>query len=398
MSIFNSLGSNYDLDFVFKSISTQNDNSPTELKTLLEKKYEGQALLLYKGREAITLALKLLNLPKDSSVAINGFTCYAVYKSIKEAGLEPILVDIPKDDLNFTRSDLASTLSKNPQVKVVIIQNTLGYPCDIEKIAKICREKNLILIEDLAHSAGGKYENGKEMGTVGDFVVLSFSQDKIIDGITGGALITRNKKYQNDKIDHFEKPPSQKEFTDRLYPLFTYKIRKTYGIGIGKIIHFILKNTHLLSSPMDNNLYRNFLLPNWYCSLINLAFKNLNIDLEHRKKIAGIYKNNLDKRIMSDLIISKIDLSANLRFPIFVENRKNLINYLKKYNIFISDIWYDTPVAPKKYISKINYKDQCPNSEKISSLILNLPTHKNVSEKNAVFITERINEWSGRTK
>ncbi|OGH37644.1 MAG: hypothetical protein A3B44_00020 [Candidatus Levybacteria bacterium RIFCSPLOWO2_01_FULL_38_21] len=411
MSIFNSLGSNYDLSFALKALLPNlsqvarlfhlegelasrrvSFNKKNGLKKFLQDKYDGETVLLFKGREAITLALKILNLPKNSKVAINGLTCYVVYHGIEEAGLRPVLLDIPKDDINFSPETLAHSLKANPDIKVVIVQNTLGYPCEIEKISEICRDNNIILIEDLAHSAGGKYENGEEMGTVGDFAVLSFSQDKIVDAVSGGALIIRNKKYEKNKIAHFENPPLQKELTDRLYPLFTYKIRKAYTVGLGKIIHFFLKITQLLSTPMDDNLYKNFLLPNWYCGLIIFAFKNLNKDLEHRKKIAKIYKNNLDKKIIPDLI-DKIDLSTNLRFPIFVENRNNLIDYLEKYNIFISDIWYDAPITPKKYLSKTDYEGECPNAEKISSLTLNLPTHKNISEKNAIFITERVNKW-----
>ena len=394
MSIFNSLGSNYDLEFVLKALFSQNKSEyPKKLKELLQKKFQGKAILLYKGREAITLALKLLNLPHDSCVAINGLTCYAVYKAIKEAGLEPVLVDIPKDDLNFTRSDLVSIHSKNPEIKVVIIQNTLGYPCDIEEIAKICRGRNLILIEDLAHCVGTKYKTGKEAGTIGDLTIFSFSQDKIIDAVSGGAIVIRNKKFQNQKLPKFNNPSFGKTILDRFYPILTWKIRVTYAFGVGKILHFILRNLRLLSSPMDNSVYKLLNLPNFYQSLALDSIKELKKNIEHRKKIANIYKKNLNKKIISERLNSQVNNSSNLRFPIFVNNREGLIKFLKNKGVYVSDIWYDAPIAPQRFMTKINYNNACLNSEKISSLILNLPTHKNISEKNAVFITKRVNEW-----
>ena len=83
MNIFNSLGSNYDFGFVIKSLfGGFNDSAKEQLKRLLQNKYGGLPILVYKGREAITLALEILNLPKDSTVAINGFTCFAVYLSL----------------------------------------------------------------------------------------------------------------------------------------------------------------------------------------------------------------------------------------------------------------------------------------------------------------------------
>lgn len=389
MSVFNSLGSNYDLNFALKALFSSGKNN---LKKFLEEKYGGQVILLFKGREAVTLSLKILNLPKGSGVAINGFTCYAVYRGIEEAGLKPMLIDVPEDELNFSVKDLEKTLDKNPEIKAVIIQNTLGSPCNIEEISRVLKTKNIPLIEDLAHSIGTVYKNGKEAGTIGDMVILSFSQDKIIDSVSGGALISRIKN-QELGIKSMANAPFLKQIKDKFYPLFTILIRATYSFGFGKLIHYLLKKMNLLSMPMDENLYKITSLPNYYANLAKIAFQNLEMDLKHRKKIAKIYARTLDKKILINSIIKDIDFSANLRFPILIKNRKKLINYLNKYNIYVSDIWYDAPIAPRRYFNKLPLNSSCPNSENISSLILNLPTHKNISEKDANIISERINTW-----
>ncbi len=388
MNIFNSLGSNYDLKFVLTSFfANSNDKDRSELINLLESKYNGKALLLYKGREALTLALKILNLPKESLVAINGFTCFAVYKAVEEANLKPACLDLDleKFDLNFTPSLLEKEIKKNPNIKVIIIQNTLGYPCDIEKISFICKKNKLILIEDLAHCVGTKYLNGKEAGTIGDFAILSFSQDKVIDAVSGGVLVIRNKKYLTSDLVSLTHATCEVDFKqqlkDRFYPILTYKIRAYYGFGLGKLIHFLIKKLNLLSKPMQDNLYGLFSLPNWYCQLALIQFNNLTRNFTHRRKIANIYKNNLSKSILTNEINELIEHSSNLRFPIFVNKRKDLINHLKSYGIHVSDIWYDD-VSP-----------DCPNAQKIASIILNLPTHINISEIDAKLICERINKW-----
>ncbi len=382
MSIFNSLGSNYNLKYILKSLFSNSDGQIQKLKNFLETKYQGKVILTYKGREALILALKILNLPEKSEIAINGFTCFAVYKAIEKAGVKPVCLDLDEknNDLNFTPEILEKTLGENENIKAVVVQNTLGYSSDIEKIAKICKEKSLILIEDLAHCVGAKCESGKEAGTVGDFAILSFSQDKIIDAVSGGALIIRNKKYQNYKSEFvFKEPKSQ--LKDKFYPYLTFKIRKGYDWGLGKPIHFILKSLNFLSKPMQEGLYDFYSLPNWYCNLALIEFSNLSQQLNHRKEIAKIYAKKLAGKILQKNITGKINLSSNLRFPIFTENRKGLIEFLKKYKIFVSDVWYDD-VAP-----------ECPNAVVISKTILNLPTHINITEKDALKISERINEW-----
>lgn len=390
MTLFNSLGSNYNFKFVLKAFfSNSKTEYCTNIREFLENKYHGKATLLYKGREAIELALKSLNLPAGSYIAINGFTCFAVYEAIKKAGLEVEYLDIEKGELNFSPQELEEHLKENPKVKVVIVQNTLGYPCDIEQISIICKEKKLILIEDLAHSVGTKYENGKEAGTVGDMTVLSFSQDKIIDGISGGALISKSEALGL----HLKGVNVKKQIIDRFYPLFTYLIRITYPVAAGKIIHQILKGFKLLSGPMDqleNDLHQ---LPSWYCNLVSFTFSHLSDNLDHRRKIASIYTDNINPKIISPKISSLINLSSNLRSPIFVNKRVDLINYLAKNQIFVSDIWYDGPIAPKKYLTLTDYHNQCPNAELAASEILNLPTHINISKENAEEISNLINQW-----
>jgi perosamine synthetase len=396
MNIFNSLGSNYDFDLAIKRLETGNNDFVFKLKTLLEEKYRGKVYLTYKGREALRIALNIINL-KGSFVGICGFTCYAVYEAVIKEGYNTEYLDIGKNDLNFSLDALENAVKNNPQIRIIFIQNTLGYPCDIEKITKFCNENNIILIEDLAHSIGAKYENGKETGTIGDFTMLSFSQDKVIDSVSGGALIVRNKKYfSNDEVNsNFDNVKKNQQLKDKLYPISTLFIRKTYGIGIGKFMHAFLKSIRFLSNPMlyfdMKNLHA---LPASYAKSIYKQFKSLDKNLDHRRMIANIYKNNLNEKILNKKICDNINFSSNLRFPIFVDNRDRLIKYLDENNIFVSDIWYDAPIAPKRYLSKSSYKKgMCPNSEKISENILNLPTHKNISEQDAKHIASKINLW-----
>ena len=395
MNIFNSLGSNYDLNFAFRVLfSSNNPSDTTKLKSYLAERYQGKVTLVYKGREAIELALNLLNLPEGTSVGINGFTCYAVYKAIDNAKYQAEYLDISSSDMNFSVRELENKLQKKSIIKILVIQNTLGYPCDIAKIAAICKRNKIILIEDLAHSIGTKYSNGKEAGTVGDFVVLSFSQDKMVDGLSGGALIIRNKKCLDGTAISFDRVTHKQQMVDRCYPLLTYLIRTLYPTGIGKVIHELLKRMNLLANPMGNqNSKKLQQLPDWYCSLIYARLTGLQNNLAHRRKIASIYARKINQTILSEILTKQVPTSTNLRFPIFVQNRDSLIRYLKNEGVYVADIWYDAPIAPKKYISQTDYQDQCPEAEKISAQILNLPTHQNVSDQQASKIAERINQW-----
>ena len=390
MPIFNSLGSNYNATYVLKALfSIGSRKDIKNLKNLLEERYQGKSVLFYKGREALSLALKILNLPKESEIAINGFTCIAVFNAIRYAGFEPLCLDLAlpagrqeeTGGLDFTAKTLENSLKSKKNIKVVIVQNTLGYPCDIERIENLCRKHKLTLIEDLAHCVGTVYEDGREAGTVGDLVVLSFSQDKVIDAVSGGALVVRNKKYKVSE-PKFKAPKNQ--WKDRLYPRFTYRIRLSYRLGLGKLYHFLLKHLNLIPNVLNESFYDYYSLPRWYCKMVLYEFSRLNEQLVHRKKIANIYTSKLPNKVLMfnrEKTKKAVSLSSNLRFPIFMDNRSELIKKLKRHGIYLSDIWY-TDVAP-----------ECPNAVADSKIILNLPTHINVSEQNAKRISYLINQW-----
>lgn len=131
---------------------------------------------------------------------------------------------------------------------------------------------------------------------------------------------------------------------------------------------------------MQESFYVKCDLPNWYSYLVMDSFNNLKKNLEHRKRITAIYNSTLDKKITSRFIDVNINLSSNLRYPIFVEKRSALIDYLKKEGVYVSDIWYDSV-------------SDCKNCQIAANKILNLPTHKNVSVEDAKNIAQTINQW-----
>ncbi|OGG08576.1 hypothetical protein A2154_00475, partial [Candidatus Gottesmanbacteria bacterium RBG_16_43_7] len=302
-------------------------------------------------------------------------------------------VDIDPKTLHYSARSLGALCRKDKAVKAVIIQNTLGFPVDIQSFKRVCRSRSLILIEDLAHSAGGTYKGKKSVGTIGDMVILSFSQDKIIDGISGGALVIRNRKFIPSQSPHLPEPSPSQQFKDRLYPFFTALIRKSYTWGLGKILHRALRVTSLLSLPVQRR-FRPHSLPSWYAGLIFSSLSQNSESVSHRRQIARIYIDTLDSRLQLNVSGAQLMRATFVRFPIFVKNRQKLIDYLRLNGVYVSDIWYDAPISPKKYLAFTSYRHNCPSAEKVAENILNLPTHRFISTADAQEISHIINAWS----
>lgn len=386
MNIFNSLGSNYSWKSSLRDLFTlPSSNSKANLSKLLSDYYGGQATLTYKGREALELGFKRSKLPAGSLVGISGFTCYVVYQAIVNAGYKPVFIDTGKKQIQFSLDELQAAYEKNPQLKAIVVQNTLGLPADMLKIGLFCKQHDIKIVEDLAHSTGAVYADGKEAGKIGDFIMLSFSQDKPLDATAGGVLIDKQS-------GDFQQPmvPLWQRLKIRCYPFLTGLIRGTYGIGLGRVLHLIFKKLHIMARPMDSidGLHT---MGSATAKIIGQNWQNRDQELAHRRQIAEVYQQNIDKALFLDGMIGE---PSYLRFPIVTEKRDELIAHLKSDGIYLGDTWYDAPIGPKKYMSQTNYRaGSCPNAEKLASQIVNLPTHRHVTPEIALSICAKIKQW-----
>ena len=109
-AIFNSVGSNYNAQFALKTLFAGfGSHHRAALETHLTERYGGETHLFYKGREAIQATLVIAQLPENSKVLITGYTCFAVYQAVIDAGHEPVFVDIAEGEMNYS----ADTLKKS---------------------------------------------------------------------------------------------------------------------------------------------------------------------------------------------------------------------------------------------------------------------------------------------
>jgi hypothetical protein len=70
----------------------------------------------------------------------------------------------------------------------VLVVHLTGCPIDIEPIAALCAERNLVLIEDCAQGLGAIYQ-GQSIGTFGRFGCFSLNDQKHITSGEGGFVL-----------------------------------------------------------------------------------------------------------------------------------------------------------------------------------------------------------------
>lgn len=319
-----------------------------ELSEFLAGKYQGATMLTKNGRSALTLALKAY-FENGDKIIVTGFTCHAVYEAVTEAGMVPIFADISEEDLNFnikTLEKLFLGLNSTNRIRGIIVQNTLGNPVDIEKIEKFAKKHELLIVEDLAHSAGIKYLDGRLAGTAGVAAALSFGKDKAINAISGGAVVFRAP--QKHEIEAPLKLPRFSDFwREKHYPLLMKICRGLNYVRCGGMMMRFFQKIHWVEKSADNRLDLNRRLSKFEAKLA----------LEQLKK--------LHKRG-----------EPTLRDFCLVHDREKLLAELRKTGYYFDAFWYEKPVSPARYYKEVKFPEKdCPVAVKVANSIINLPKY-----------------------
>jgi dTDP-4-amino-4,6-dideoxygalactose transaminase len=104
-----------------------------------------------------------------------------------------------------------------------MVTHMWGQPAQIIEITKICKSKNIILLEDCSHSHGALV-NGEAIGTFGVAAAWSIQGQKIISGGEGGILVTNDKEIYSQALiySHYNKRCQQELSKD--CSLYKYSI------------------------------------------------------------------------------------------------------------------------------------------------------------------------------
>ena len=164
----------------------------------------------------------------------------------------------------------------------------------------------------------------------------------------------------------------------------TYLILGKYLLIIFQRLHILSKAVHWKEKKGERPGYFPKKLPNCLAILALNQLKKLDKFNNHRQKIAEFYCNEL-KNTSFELPTAPGDRKpVFLRYAIKSKKAHKIIKKAWQRNILIGD-WYTSPIAPDDTkLGKMRYvPGSCPNAEKLAKETLNLPTHINISKKDA---------------
>ena len=376
------------------------------------KKYLGvkYAVSFNSGRSAFYAILEALKreaaLASGSDVLIQAFTCNAVPNPILWAGMEPAYVDCDTDSFNMDVNSLKNKIAENSEARALVVQHTFGLPANMDEIMQIAQQNNLIVIEDCAHALGAKYKN-QNVGTFGRAAFFSFSRDKAIYSVYGGMAATNDDRMGQALRQAQGKmgmPSPFWIFQQLLHPvLLHFMILPIYNfLDLGKVflvlaqvLHILSKAVHWKEKQGEKPDYFPKALPNALSLMALNQLSKIEKFNARRAKISQLYfeKLNGSKFVLPEQYSDRQGIF--LRFPVKHPKAHEIIyEAWHKQNILLGD-WYTTPIAPfDTNLKKMHYEQgSCPNAEVLSKMTLNLPTHINISPKDAERIITFLKQW-----
>jgi CDP-6-deoxy-D-xylo-4-hexulose-3-dehydrase len=266
------------------------------------------AALIYSGR-----------LAQNDEVIVPAVSWSTTYFPLSQYNLKLKFVDINKDTLNIDIESLESAISKN--TKAIFAVNLLGNPNDYEKIIKIAKKHDLILIEDNCEALGGRYNN-KALGTFGLLGTYSTFYSHHICTMEGGITVTNDEE------------------------LYHYLLSiRAHGWTRN------LPNDSKLYKKSDDEFYEsfNFIMPGYNLRPLEMEAA---IGIEQLKKLDRIIEQRISnakyfiqkmKEIQDIRIQKEIGSSSWFGFAMILENkninkRNQVVKELKKNNIEVRPI------------------------------------------------------------
>jgi perosamine synthetase len=345
-----------------------------------EKKYTDKFLSFYNktgyadavnsGSSALWVAIKSLNIKnnKNNTALISPITNPGGVMPIILLNFKIRIIDSEKNNININTENFIKSICKN--TKLAVITHAAGYPVDLRKIKKICKEKKISLIEDCSQAHLTSFK-GKLTGSSGDVAIFSTMYRKTIStGGCGGLVYTKSKTIFKNILahadrgkDYLNKRFNQKDVDKFMFPALNLNLDElSCSVGLAS-----------LNKIKKINLKR--------IKIVN--------------KITNALKNS---NFFSIIKISKDVKPSYYYLPIILKqsaklNKKKLNKFLISrgisFNAYFKEVCYEWPWLRKYLRGQFKTK----NAIRFRDNSINLYLHENYNKENIDIIINSLKEF-----
>lgn len=317
------------------------------------------AVAVSNGTAALHIAAMAAGIGQGDEVIVSPITFAASANCVLYCGGTPVFADINPKTYNIDPASIRAHITE--KTKAVVAVDFTGQAVELDEIRAICKEHNLILIEDAAHSIGTRY-NGQPVGSIADMTTFSFHPVKTVTAGEGGAVMT------NDEA--------------------LYRKLRLYRS------HGITRDREEMVHPTDAGWYNeqvtlgyNYRMTDIQAALLLSQLNKLDAFSQRRKEIVAMYNEAFAEipQIKVQEEILKSDTTRHLyilRLDLSKLNcdRRQFFDALKAENIY-SQVHY-LPVYWHSHYEKLGYKHGlCPEAESYYMESMSLPLYYSMTNQ-----------------
>ncbi len=310
------------------------------------------------GTDALQIAMMGLGLQPGDEVITASFTYVATAEVIALLGLVPVLVEAKESDYTIDPAEIEKAITS--KTKAIVPVHLFGQGADMNAIMEIAKKHNLFVIEDTAQALGATYQlsNGGTVavGTIGDIGCTSFFPSKNLGCYgDGGALFTNNDELAANL---------------RMIANHGQKVRYYHDV-IG------------VNSRLDTI----------QAAILDIKLRHLN-DYASARRAAADYYDQAFQGVEGLLTPKRIEEGTHVfhQYTLRVQGGKRdaLRTFLEEKGI-PSMIYYPLPLHFQKAFANERYPEgSMPISEKLSSEVLSLPMHTEMTQEELEIIVGNV--------
>jgi len=319
---------------------------------------ESDVICVNTGTAALHLALQAIGVEAGDEVLVPSLTYVATYQAVSATGANPISCDVKASNGFIDLNDAKNRLTNN--TKAIIPVHYASNSKGIEEVYVFAKKHKLRVIEDAAHSFGC-IRNGEHVGAQGDIICFSFDGIKNITSGEGGAVVTG---------DH----------------LVAHRIKDARLLGVEKDTDKRYLGQRSWSFDVTDQGWR-YHMSNLMAAIGREQLKKIDIFSRRRISIAKRYVLELSGIRNLDLLDINYDFLIPHIFPIRILNgeRDKVISTLRNFGIE-TGMHYQ----PNHLLSCYASSYSLPVTELLSSELLSIPIHPDISDLDQTLIIEGI--------
>lgn len=321
-----------------------------------EKKYAEfnntkYAIGVSNGLDALTIALRALNIGNGDEVIVSSHTYIASVLAITHVGAKPIFVepDIKTYNIDYAKIEDAITDS----TKAIMPVHLYGQACNMSEIISIAKKHILFVIEDNAQAHGASWK-GIASGSWGNINGTSFYPGKNLGALGDAGAVTTNDEHLAKLALMLRNYGSEKKYEHEL-------------IGYNQRMDEI------------------------QAAFLNIKLKYLNEWTSQRQYLANLYNEYLIG--IGDLVLPFIAPDAIHVYHLYVvrtSRRDELQRYLSDKGINTL-IHYPIPIHLQKAYHYLGHKiGDFPIAEELSQTCLSLPLWPGMTNSQIEYVSETI--------